>query len=398
MLRHVGTIVVTSLVLAGAGAIAWIAIQRSSASNLAVSPEEAKPIAVDVARVRTGPIQEIRVLNGTLESSSRFVVTAKASGLIKSVLVDIGDSIGRNAKVAEIDDAEYAQAEAQASAELAVRKAEEKGAASNLALAEGDHARATALKARGIASDAELDETFAALETAKAALMLAESRVKQAEAALLLAQIRTGYTMVRASWTGGPDTAVVGERFQDAGNTVQIGDPIISVVALHPLRAVVYVTERDYASLREGQSATLTTDAVSGEFEATVARVAPIFREASRQARVELLVENTDQRLRPGMFARVRTVLRSEDQAVIVPLAAITRRDGKDVVFYVNEETGAAEQTPVRLGIVQGEHVQLLEPQREGLVVVLGQQLLRDGSPVRIHTTVPAAAPAEPAS
>ncbi len=145
--------------------------------------------------------------------------------------------------IAGLDDDEYVQAAAQAEAELAVRQAARDQAASTLELAEREHQRAQALRERGIASESQLDEIEATLKRSRAALAFADAQVKQAEASLELARIRLGYTLVRASWSGPEQTALVSERFQDPGNTVQPGDAIVSVVVLDPLVAVVSVTE-----------------------------------------------------------------------------------------------------------------------------------------------------------
>ncbi|NIR30343.1 MAG: HlyD family efflux transporter periplasmic adaptor subunit, partial [Gammaproteobacteria bacterium] len=70
-------------------------------------------------------------------------------------------------------------------------------------------------------------------------------------------------------------------------------------VELDPITAVFYVTERDYARLKPGQEAALSTDAYPGEsFSGRIVRIAPVFRESTRQARVELRVANPDLRLK----------------------------------------------------------------------------------------------------
>ncbi len=384
-MRHVSAIAVLGALLATAGAVAWVAVARTG-GGAGAGPGEMGAVAVEAAPIESGVIRDIRRLSGTLEASAQFVVAAKVDGLLERVLVDLGDPVERGQVIAEIDGAEFQQSAAQSEAELSVRRAELTQAQSSLDLAQRDFDRSRALKDRGIASDAQLDQIAAGLESARAAVTLAEAQVKQAEASLALTNIRLGYTQVRASWQGGDEVAIVGERHQDAGNTVRNGDPIVSVVALDPLKAVVSVTERDYSGLRVGQEATLTTDALPGRtFEAHVERIAPVFRETSRQARVELLVENPDQALRPGMFARVTIVLSEERAETIAPLAAVTRRDGRDVVFIVSPEGDTVRMADIRLGVVEGDRAQILGEGLSGRVVTLGQQLLSDGSRVNVH-------------
>jgi RND family efflux transporter MFP subunit len=111
---------------------------------------------------------------------------------------------------------------------------------------------------------------------------------------------------------------VVAERFVEEGDTVSANSPLLSVVELDPLQAVIHATERDYGRLTRGQDALLSTDAWPGEiFPARIERVAPVFQENTRQARVELRVENADHRLKPGMFIRATVVLERAADALV---------------------------------------------------------------------------------
>lgn len=418
MRQHIGAIVMLGLMAAVAAVVGWQVMVRTAGKGGPPGSEKVAAVAVEVGPVTSGEIRDVRVLSGTLEASTQFVVAPKVGGLLKAVLVDLGDRIERDQIVARIDDAEFVQQVEQAQAELAVRKAGREQAASALELARREHERALELKQNAMASEAELDVKAAAFESAQAALALADAQVKQAEAALALARISLGHTEVRADWTGGPDLATVGERLSDAGNTVQSGSPILSIVSLDPLTAVVFVTERDYVSLSIGQRATLHIDALPDRtFDAEVSRIAPVFRETSRQARVELRVHNSDELLKPGMFARVTLVLRVEQAETIVPLAALARRDNGQVVFALTADRHHVRKVPVRVGITENQRVQVTpkaanddaqSAARELAgheVVTLGQQLLEDGAPVLVSEVAsqPAAgatasAPARPGS
>lgn len=393
---RVATLIVLVVLLIAGAAVGIIAFWRGGQSaGGSGQPRGAAAVAVEVTPVRAGLIRDVRQFSGTLEAAALFSVSPKVGGRVRAVHVDLGDTVERGQVIAEIDDAEYVHTVAKSEAELAVRRAELTGAQSNLTLAQSEFDRAQALKERGIASESQLDETTARLASATAALALAEAQVQQAEASLELARIQLGYTQVRADWGEGAETATVGERFVDPGGMIQVGDRIVSVATLDPLTAVINVTERDYPSLRIGQPATLTTDALPGRrFDAEVVRIAPVFRETSRQARVELAVSNETGELRPGMFIRVRIVLQEEDAAAIIPLAAITRRSGEDVVFVVDETGQGVKQWGVKMGITEGDEVAVTflpraeetsVPRPGARVVTLGQQLLGDGSPVNVE-------------
>lgn len=330
----------------------------------------------------------MRVLSGSLAASTRFDVAAKVGGLLTEIVVDIGDAVNRGDVVARIDDEEFIQAGLQSEAELAVREAELARANADLERVTYDFERIEKLHRSNVASDVEFSEVSTRLAAQNAAVSLAEARVRQATAAREIAEIQKRHATVRATWSGPPDRATVGIRHEDTGDSVQVGDPIVTVVALDPLRAIVSVTENDYAQLRVGQTATLTTDARPGEtFDATIARIAPIFEESSRQARIEFTVENPELKLRPGMFIRLRVVLREEPAGTIIPASAIVERSGRKVVFTAGSDGGVASEHWVKTGIEAGERVQLLSPNLAGHVVILGQHLLEDGAPVTIETT-----------
>lgn len=391
MAKHIGTFIVVLVLAAAAAGVAWTVYQRSL-EEAGESGREggALPVAVEVAPVESGSMRDARTLSGTLQASSRFVVSSKVGGRIREMLVDLGDPVGRDEVIAKVDDAEFVQAVAQADAELKVREATRDQAASALDLAKREHERVLQLREKGIAPESRVDETAAALASAQAALAVAESQVAQANATLELAKIRMGYATVRANWSGSAASGLVSERHQNAGNTIQAGDPIVNVVVLDPLTVVVSVTERDYPQLSVGQAATLRTDALPGEtFEATVVRIAPVFRESSRQARVELRVENEDQRLKPGMFVRATIVLRELEAEAIVPVAALARRQGDSVIYLVNEpEATTVREVRIRPGVVEAGRMQVA-PLDEGVsitgrVVVLGQHLLEDGATINI--------------
>ncbi|MGE3180599.1 MAG: efflux RND transporter periplasmic adaptor subunit [Phycisphaerae bacterium] len=384
MKSHAAAVILVLILFFGAAIVAWRALAMEAQSDR--KAEFSAPIAVEISPIESGRMRDIRVLSGTLEASTRFDVAAKVGGLIRELHVDLGDEIERGQVVAVLDDDEFVQAVAEAKAELAVRNAELDQAQSEMTRVEREFQRVEGLRQRGVASDYEFDEVAALRQTQQAAVMLSEARVRQAQASLELANIRLSYTHVRAIWQKDPERGIVGVRYEDAGETVQAGDPIFAIVGLDVLYGVVSVTERDYARLEIGQPAVVTTEALPGEsFEAEVARIAPVFQTSSRQARVELRVENPARVLRPGMFIRVSIVLREADAETIVPLAAVVNRGESSVVFVVDKGGETVSAQKVELGIVREDRVQIVAPRLEGHVVVLGQHLLEDGATVTIN-------------
>lgn len=347
--------------------------------------EEMRPVPVDVAPIQHGPIELERTFNGSLEAAAEFVVAPKVSGRVERLFVHIADTVSRGQIVAELDNDEYVQAVAQARADLAVAKANLAKAESALDIANREFSRTQSLRKRGIASDSDFDAVTADRLAKQAQLEVAEAEVIKAESSLETARIRLGYTKVTASWTGGNEHRVVAERYIDEGQTVAANIPLLSIVELDPINGVVFVTERDYARLQAGQVVSMTTDAYPGEqFQGRVNRIAPIFRDSTRQARVEMTIENQGGRLKPGMFIRVTAVLGRVPDAVIVPEQALTTRDNQTGVFVVSEDNRSVTWRAVTPGIRQTNRVQVEGPGLSGRVVTMGQQFIGDGSAITI--------------
>ena len=342
-------------------------------------------VPVEVAPIERGTIELRRTFSGTLEATARFVVAPKITGRIQQLTVDFADPVEQGQVVAVLDNDEYVQAVAQAEADMAVARANRTEAQSALEIATREGQRVETLRKRGVASESQLDTARADQLAKRARLAVADAQVTRAEAALETAKIRLGYTQVTAQWTGPGIMRVVAERFVDEGDTVSANTPLLSIVSLDPITGVIFVTEKDYARLRPGQPVILTTDAYTGEqFPGKIARIAPVFRQAVRQARVDLTIDNPQSRLKPGMFIRAAVVLDRVTDATIVPAPALTTRNDETGVFVVSADGNSVAWRPVTPGIREDQRVQVDGESLTGRVVTLGQQLVDDGSAITI--------------
>jgi RND family efflux transporter MFP subunit len=377
--------VILPAALIGAAVAAWLYF----GPKLTASPPErtvsAKAAPVEVAAIEHGPMELRRTFSGALESPGQFVVAPKVSGRIDRLAVNLADEVSRGQVVAELDNEEYVQAVTQSQAELAVAEANVVEAKSALDIAGRELERISRLRERGVASEANLDSARANKLAREAQLAVARAGVTRAEAALETARIRLSYTRITADWNGGDDSRVVAERLVDEGATVDANTPLLRIVELDPLTGVIFVAEQDYGRLQPGQAVSLTTDAYPETFfDGRIERIAPVFREASRQARIEITVDNPGHRLKPGMFIRATVVLERAAEAVIVPERALSDRNDGTGIFLVSEDGRSVVWRLVRPGIREGNRVQVLDEDLSGRVVTLGQQLLDDGSAIII--------------
>ncbi len=374
------------LILLLIGGISWLVYERLQEEKVAPKQNRNRSmqaVPVEVANIRQGSIALRRNFTGTLEAQTEFVISPKIDGRITYLEVDLGDSISRDQIVARLDDAEYLQTVAQAEADLAVARANLAEARSQLIIAERELKRIDRLRKQGVSSGSQQDVAKASQLTKQAHVQVTKAQVARAEAEREAARIRLGYTQVRAAWRDGNPQRIVAERFVDEGEMVSANAPLLRIVELNPITAVFFVTERDYALLHLTQSAELTTDAYPGEtFNGQIARIAPVFREDTRQARIEVRIDNADRRLKPGMYVRARVVLQSVGEATLVPEQALATRDGGKGVFVVAADGRTVIWQPVKVGIREQGIVQVTAAGLIGRVVTLGQQLLDDGSTV----------------
>lgn len=365
----------------------WLLYKQLMETGHAASPqaEQARPIPVEVAAVARGRIERQRTFSGTLQAHAEMVVAPKVSGRIVELAVDLSDKIARGQVVARLDNDEYVQDVRQAEAELAVARANLAEAQSQLKIAGRELERIEKLRQRGVSSESQRDTAKADQLAKQAHVEVTRAQLTRAEAALESARIRLGYTTVTADWRGDSAQRLVAERYVDEGETVSANTPLLRIVELDPVTVVFYVTERDYALLRGGQQARLATDAYPGEpFSGTIARISPVFRESTRQARVEVRVENSLLRLKPGMFVRVTVTLEQADDAILIPEQALVTREGERGVFLVSADGTSVIWQAVTIGIRQANRVQVTGKPLAGDVVILGQQLLDDGSTIRV--------------
>ncbi len=335
-------------------------------------------VGVRVAQVERRDLVETRVFSGTLEAEKQYDAAAKVGGRIREIGVSLGECIRKGDLIARLDSEEYEQQLVQAQAELDVVRASLAEARSVLAAAERNYQRAAKLREQKVSSIAELEAAETERLTQQAGVNLAQAQIKQREAALRAAEVRLSYTTLRADWQGEDVCRFVARQHVDEGANIAANAPVVTLVDLSLLRAVINVAERDYAFLRIGQQANISVDSlVDKTFPGTVVRMAPIFNEASRQARVEISVPNPDSILKGGMFARVHIELGRAEQTTAAPSAAIIQRQGAQGVFVV--EDGTARFVEVRAGIEDGGWVQVTGLEEGQQVVTLGHHLLSDG-------------------
>ena len=374
-----------------AGVVGFVAVkyfQTESKKETQTRRPGQSVVAVETARVKQADLGDRVVFTGSIKAEERYDAAPKISGIIRQVNFNVGDAVNRGDILAILDDDEYELQVEQEEASLRVAQANANDAEKQLEIARRDYERAENLRREMVISAQEFDRTDASFKAQQAKYETAIAQVKLAEAAVKTSKVRLGYTRVRAEWTDGSPTRVIGQRFMDAGALASVTTPILSVLDIHTVRAVISVSEKEYPKIAMGDKVAVTTDAFPGRvFIGNVSRIPQELGAMTREAEVEVAINNDNLLLKPGMFVRADIEFQRRYGAAAAPLEAVVRRDdGSRGVYVVNEDRTQVSFQPVTEGIVDGNLVELIDGggllDRE--VVVLGQHLLKDGINIRI--------------
>jgi HlyD family secretion protein len=284
---------------------------------------------------------------------------AQVEGRVTRVRVEENDPVGTGRLLIEVDTTEYALAVSRARAQLATADA--------------------AFRELTLFDDQIADSTVR-LERAQVAR--ARSGLEDAEFALREAELRLARTHIAAPFAGRVASLRVGE-----GETVRIGDELVTVVDLNPIKVEVQVLESEVGLLSAGNRATATFAAFPGErFGGRVATINPMVDQTTRTARVTLMIANRDGRILPGMYARVSLEARKFPDRVLVPRSAILERDRRTMLFVFtgDGEVGLAKWRYLTTGLSNDSVVEILESSETDMVEP-GEWVLTDGHYTLIH-------------
>jgi multidrug efflux system membrane fusion protein len=220
----------------------------------------------------------------------------------------------------------------------------------------------------------------------KNAVDIAEAQLRQNRAAVERARLDLEYCTIRA-----PIDGRVGQRLVDIGNIVSANNRVLLVVQrLDPIYADFTVTENDLSAVQRNMARrTLRTEVSlpdeAGELrQGTLTFLDNAVQEGTGTVKLRATIPNADRRFWPGRFVKVRLVLETRSQAVLVPASA-PQMSAKGSFVYVVAPDSTAELRPVKLGQRQGDFVVVDEGVKSGeRVVVRGQLGVTPGGKVRV--------------
>ena len=355
---------VTTLILVSGAALAFSACREAEPTAAAAAPVAEHRVDVPALTVGATDLESTLQISGNLAPRTRVAIFAKLPGTLSRVAVEIGDRVRAGQTVATMDRREIdAQVDA-AEAAVNVAHAGLESSEATLANAIVEHERAQKLFDTGAISRQRLDAADTTRRSASAQRDLAKASVAQAEAAL-----RRAREVQRDATLTSPIDGVVVERNYDAGSLASPGEKAVAVVAdLRVLKLEAGVSELEAGRLRTGMPARISVQARPGEtFDGRLAAIAPEVDARNRHFAIEVRTSNPGSLL-SGMYATATIPLEHVAGALAVPRNAIATRDGRRVVFKVDQ--GTVRDVPVIEGLSSGTQVQISDGLQAGDVIV----------------------------
>jgi len=315
-------------------------------------------IAIEVGSVTRGTLSALYSTSATLRADKQATVTARTRGVIRQLLVEEGDWVRKDQKLAVLEDDEQRITFEQATATLTNKRRE--------------HERARSLHAQQLLSEEAYDT--------------AEREAVDARHAADLAELALSRVVIRATFAGR-----ILVRHLDVGATVSDGTAVYDIADLTPLYADVQVPERQVARLQRGQIVRLLTDDDETAGEAEIERIAPSVNPTTGTVKVTLAVRAAGS-LRPGSFVRVGIVIDTHENTLVVPRSALVAEGRRWHLFRLRDDDAKrVELIEVIRGFEEGDRVEILELTDAGQtlqagdpVVVIGASSLSDDSVVRV--------------
>ena len=326
--------------------------------------------AENIVVASNGSIMSGPQISGTLEPERDAVMRAEIGGRVLQTYADQGHTVNAGAVLARIDATGIQDAYNSARAGVT--------AARNAAdVASRDLARNQTLLAAGAIAERDIDISRRASISAQAALEDANSRLASASR-----QLRS--TTITAPFSG-----VVSERPVSAGDVVQPGAAMFTVVDPSSMRLEASVPAEQLASIRVGVPVAFTVSGYPGRhFVGTVTRINPTADPTTRQVRIYVSIPNAGRTLVGGLFANGR-MSSATKTGLIVPSAAVDVRGAAPIAMRVKQ--GKVEKVQVQIGINDktSESVEVIAGLQAGDTLLLGAaQGITPGTAVKITPSV----------
>jgi RND family efflux transporter MFP subunit len=310
----------------------------------------AEPLSTAIAEYRS--VTDVQILDGVVEPVQQSTVAAEFVGRISEINFDVDDFVPKGSVLIRFRNNEQR-------ARLAQDKAAQDEAKSRLDEVKLEYRRVKNLVDKKLMAQSEMDRATAALNSA-------ESRLAAAAAQVQVAEEQLDRTTIKAPYSG-----FVVARHVELGETVSVGQPLMTGMSLEDLRVTVQVPQSFVSAVRAHDQASVI---FPGEEQSGVTvqhlTVFPYADPLSHTVKVRMGLPKDLQNVRPGAFVKV-AFKTGESRRLLVPARAIIHRSELTAV-YVVEKDGRIELRQIRAGqVFDGDMIEVLSGLGEGEAVAL---------------------------
>ena len=345
------------------------------------------PVDVDVIEVAKQDVQVEKEWVGTMDGSVNAVIRAQVQGYLIKQNYTEGQSVRKGQVLFEIDPRTFQATLDQARADLAQKNARWNTAKANLA-------RIRPLAEQNAVSLKDLDDAVGSEQSAHAAF-------DEAKAAVEKAQLDLGFTRITS-----PINGIAGIAKAQIGNLVGPGqvEELTTVSTVDPIKVLVPISEQEFLHLQAKRPATkriidlILSDGSPYPRKGEVAFADRQVDPATGTIKVAVMFPNPGDMLRPGQYAKVRTVIETIKGALVVPQRAVNELQGNYQLAVVGPDDKVSIRT-VKAGVRTGSMIVIAEGLQPGeRVVVEGLQKVRDGITVNPKLMSPESPTIQPAA
>jgi RND family efflux transporter MFP subunit len=320
-------------------------------------------------------------LSGNLIALDQVRVVSEVPGQVEQILFELGSEVRQGDVLVRLDteelDLALARAESslrQTEAQLGVpagsstvppdeQIASVRTAMANLSDARAQLARAEELVVKGLLPKAELDTTSTRVKVTEANYQSALENVRALKASLQdrrasyeLAQKKVADAVIRA-----PISGSVAERTIQRGEFIRENTQIAAIVQMHPLKLVTAAQEKFSDVIRPNLNVEFRVESLPNEiFKGRIAYISPAVDQATRTFPVEVLVDNTSRKLKPGFFAQGIILTKKDENVMALDEIGVSTMAGVSSVYIV-DNTGTVTQRNIRVGAKEGKYIEILE-------------------------------------
>ena len=323
------------------GAIIFSLVLISGCGSKSETAEAtSKDVSCTTGQAQLMSIPQYVTATGSLEADKSVMVSTRMMGWVKKIHVKEGQTVSKGDPLLSIDDTDLMAKKAQAKAGIAEAEAV-------LANAEKMVARFERLYAEKSVSRAQYDDVLTGRDRAAAGVAMAKAGLSEVN-------VHLSYLDITASTEG-----VVARKMIEEGDMANPGMPLLILEQTGLIKVVAHLGEKDVSAVKAGDTVLVSVSSVTGaEYDVTLDHVIPTANPGSRTYDIEATLDNSDGRLRSGMFARVKVPVAMRE-AVMVPEKAIIRRGQLTGVWVVNSNQ-VAHLRWVRLGHPLGDAMEVL--------------------------------------